>query len=254
MESLVAGIAESYEQEGERTARWKDLELKDGVAYAGMIEAFKKKLASRPERNLLLVAHSGWARFAFAPLLPGPPLAPEEAQQRLFEGGRWVHPLANVGMLRASFDTSFRDAQVDEPEDEDAPPNLGSELKWGFFTSAAQAKAAGTVPRDARCDRLVVEKRMEGAMGMFTNWWKSRILTFAATDGVASLAWSDHWGVPRNQLLLSGGNATMEKIGNCTYTITDKRPDPVHRPFDVRLPDESSAAELEALFKDYGAA
>lgn len=201
MDPVGDSILKSYVSEESRTKEWtlhrngkmgqRSLPPPtDGVRMVEMIKAFKQFLATREEKNILMVGHSGWGRFAFAPFLPagGDSLSQVDTLAR---GSREVTGLANVGAFSLLFDASsamFRPDLGSSLPSSSETPNFDTETKGCLLYSMAEAIAAGVVPFDARESGLVLAR--------FTQDNKERIfqLTSSTSLRVSFLSWFDNWG------------------------------------------------------------
>eukprot|EP00928_Gymnodinium_smaydae_P040787 TRINITY_DN2762_c0_g2_i2.p1 TRINITY_DN2762_c0_g2~~TRINITY_DN2762_c0_g2_i2.p1 ORF type:complete len:482 (-),score=52.73 TRINITY_DN2762_c0_g2_i2:203-1447(-) len=162
MNKVLEDIRKTYDLEKNRTRDWT-IHLDnvpvptDGKLMFEMISAFKAQVLQKlKEQNIVVVGHSGWARYAFAPLLPEvpnkyacPPLSnpanghvdDDKKVAYLCQGAYKISPLSNVGTMTVQFEKDSRtfirgaeaepsNFQVEKPElapcafaDEDIMPD-----------------------------------------------------------------------------------------------------------------------------------
>uniref|UniRef100_A0A7S4R2M5 Histidine phosphatase family protein n=1 Tax=Alexandrium monilatum TaxID=311494 RepID=A0A7S4R2M5_9DINO len=247
MQTVAEEICRSYDRERAATRNW-EWEPDDAVSYHQMIGHFKERLRSREETNILLVGHSGWARFAFSALLP----ASEKedcARQRLnlVTGVREVRALHNAGVLVARFNTDecrFKDlSMLCGSHATEKLPNFEREDALGILGSPAEAIAAGVVPRNSDFDRIVLLKLAE-----YTATWEARLFTFAALGSEAFLCWASKWGEPKDYITISSGSTTITRLGEDVFIISEVEG---HRPFKVRGRTAEDSARFLELFISY---
>mmetsp|Transcript_72924 Transcript_72924/g.226613 ORF Transcript_72924/g.226613 Transcript_72924/m.226613 type:complete len:426 (-) Transcript_72924:68-1345(-) len=247
LQPVAEDICRSYEAIRTATNNWED-EPDDALAYMEIIRSFKERLRDREETTLLLVGHSGWARFAFSAFLPA--AREEDARTRrlnLINGAREIRALNNAGVLGAKFggaDGLFQGMFLDL-EHPAAPdlPNCDEEDMIGILTSLSEARAAGVVPSDGQFDRIMLLKQAE-----YTGTWEARLFTFSTSGGQAHLAWASKWGEPREHISIGGQGTKLTRLWDLTFAISETCG---HRPFKARARTPEDAARFLKLFEYY---
>lgn len=176
-------IQASYVAEESRTHGWLP-DAVDGYTFANQIRKFKDYLKGIIQRNVFIVGHNGWSRFAFASFLPAG--GEENVERNMRFGTRKVLPLRNLGIIQATFDNGFfTEATIREGD------ATGS-AKWAMLVSRTEALAKGVVPAGMYFKQILVWKVKPIHIRSPT---VRLILTFAQTaQGVKTLAWTDKWG------------------------------------------------------------
>lgn len=206
---------------------------KDADAFADEIRVFKNEVLNYPDDNLLIVGHSGWARFSFAPWC-----AAEErktAEENLRVGGiEGIRPLNNAGVVTgeiahkiearsdnfqvvhagAAYTGAFQNVHIGEitPGDEEFP-NTKSHPKVGIFNRMDEAKDAGMIPAASCFMNAYFEKQQQGIIGTDTaprGGWEARTFVLSWYSGTAVLSWASKWAEPKGQLTLSGVEILVE--------------------------------------------
>lgn len=190
LDATFQQIQTSYLAEQARTDGWKP-EPNDGYTYAGQIRNFKHYLKGIAQKNVLIVGHSGWSRYAFNSFLPVS--GDENVERNLRFGARKVQTLRNVGIIQATFDNGFFTAATAREGDIDE-----SGGKWGTLVSREEASVAGVVPAGSDFQQILVRRKKTVVLPMEGPYIR-KILTFATTaEGVRTLAWTDKWGKIEN--------------------------------------------------------
>lgn len=240
LQSVVEDICRSYEYERGVTNGWK-AEPEDVVSYHNMIRRFKERLRRRPETNIILVGHSGWARFAFSSLMPA--AGEENRMMNLITGAREIHSLCNAGVILSRFsypESRFRDLDVLA---EGSAPSLDTEEESkGIISSPREAIASKVIPIDGDFHRMVLSKMAE-----YTGHWEVRVFMFSSTGGQAFLSWATKWGEPKDFIEL--GKET--KITKVTEEVLMVSAVHVHRPFKVRARTPEDFETFVYLFGMY---
>jgi len=181
-------LIKSYQAEKSRTNSWEE-DPDNADKFLAAIMRFRTDLDRLPEKNILIIGHNSWSRWTFAAGLNG---ACEDAPfnnnlSHIAFGGRQVQELANVGAITAKFaENKFQDPKV-----YNADGTTCKKTKFGLFSSIAEAKAEGLVPRDTSVHRVLTKKKMD-----FAYRYKVRWVTFSATGGHSMLAWGNEMGEP----------------------------------------------------------
>lgn len=250
LDQVVSSLALSYMSERERTCDWQP-DPEDAHDYIATIATFKESLAMRTENTVLLVGHSGWARFAFSAFLPQPPVpagpqtesSGEPFARNILIGSRQILPLNNCGVVQARFrDGRFENVIIDAvaPGDE-AFPNCATSAKLGVFVSVREAKVAGVVPTKASLTRLFLSTAGHP---------KGRLFCLSSFNGKSHLSWSDDWGELRDSLLVNDGQTSFQqKRKRRTFLVHDatgERP-----PMTLKAHNDKDFDKLSRLLSQY---
>mmetsp|Transcript_108629 Transcript_108629/g.307074 ORF Transcript_108629/g.307074 Transcript_108629/m.307074 type:complete len:424 (+) Transcript_108629:101-1372(+) len=247
LQSISDDICRSYNLECAVTNGWEH-EPEDASSYIEMIRRFKERLGDRKETNILLVGHSGWARFAFAALLP--PASQEDddtIRMNLVNGARGIRKIPNACALTVKFNSSlrlFQDLVIDhDPLHDDSWKCKGDEDEGvGVFCSEPEARAAGAIPDDGEFARIMLLKQSE-----YTGSWEVRLFTFSSSSGEAHLAWANKWGEPRDAIVISSRNSKLTRLTNSIFVVTSSG----HRPFKVQAITPRDSARFFELFTSF---
>lgn len=207
---MVQDLLLSFERDKNRTESWTTHRGSigvpaDGVTFGQLIRAFTKDiLPARHEERVVIVGHSGWARFAFAHLLPPPSgSALDDPLDNLNKFSRTTLELNNAGILPVRFHEGiYRYDWLDEPQPENKNfPNFKQNLKVNMWTLLPDASFFHVIPRDAIATQFYFAD-------------ESRIVTISASksEGVAFCTRSSEWGVPEKEETFSLGAASTQVV------------------------------------------
>jgi len=128
-----------------RCLRWDPMP-EDGASYQNMITHFKDFVVRYPQTKTLIVAHSGWARYAFSPWLPDGDKSKKPADEKVKEDEKQLK--MDLGALvkdrKAAITTGKNDRDTQKYL-KSIPPRLAKEYK-------ANSKATGQVVQDPEED------------------------------------------------------------------------------------------------------
>jgi len=252
MQPVAEDICRSYDRERIATNGW-EWEPDDAVSYHQMIRRFMERLASREETNIVMVGHSGWARFAFSALMPAA-VEEDPARRRLnlITGCREVHALNNAGVLVLRFSSAegrFKDLDMyasTHATERGTLPNFEREDTLSILASPREAVAAGAVPEDGDFDRILLFKLAE-----YMASWEVRLFTFSSSGGEAYLSWASKWGEPKDHIVISEEGMKLVRLPEDDSSFLIVPVTSEHRSFKVRARTREEAARFLELFTLY---
>lgn len=196
--AITNGITTTYDR-GE--------ESENGLQFSQMILTLHNKVlpgifSGLPDANrVLIVAHSGLARFAFSHLLPGPEAstggkATVKSLTPFIAGGRFVYPLENCGVLHLKLviedgKSSFEPFQ---PNWGGLAETGGVELSAGTANFNKKHGEPGPMWRASDYNAQWQVRHFLVEKYNYARYQKRWIRVMSDSDGNHALSWSDKWG------------------------------------------------------------
>jgi len=255
MDSVVESIRLSYEAERRESGAWTP-EPHDAPSFISMIGRFKQRLARMDESVFLIFGHSGWARFAFAGLLPAAD-GEEDTQNNLIDGARKAVALRNCDAILVSFKemmftaessdrlTNFRAVETGKRSVSGSGFVKHHRKDSGIVASVEEAKASGIIPKDGDLARVTLLKQQW--LGTF----RKRLFTLSKAQGQAHLSWADKWGKPRGHVQLCSAEGCIVVVSERDHLFRMVDKSGKRRTFKMKAENEDDFDQFQGLLKKY---